>query len=377
MILSKRERYIAIITVGVALIFGLDRYLVGPLLERKAKAAADIADFTEKKLDPASDAALHAVMRKIAAAIEQSLRAGGKLLVAGNGGSAADAQHIAGEFLSRLNFDRHALPAVALTTDTSVLTAIGNDYGFEHVFERQVRGLGRQGDVFLALSTSGRSPNILAALRAARELKIATVGFTGARDSAMRPLCDLCLCAPSEETPLIQQIHIVAAHAICGLVERALCGGTLSEFQRSVMTVALNGGASTSSVKQYRVRVNQRRVGERVHMTLIRDSHFRGIERSLSVGAPVKLRIHAHATPALFLDRDGVINVDHGYVHRIEDFEFIPGIFDLVRCATGDLRWPVVVVSNQSGIGRGKFDEAAYQALTRWMCERFAAEERR
>ncbi len=174
----------------------------------------------------AGDAALHALIRRIAAAIEQSLRAGGKLLVAGNGGSAADAQHIAGEFLSRLNFDRHALPAVALTTDSSVLTAIGNDYGFEHVFERQLRGLGRPGDVFLALSTSGRSPNILAALRTARELNIAAIGFTGGTgENAMRALCELCLCAPSEETPLIQQIHIVAAHAICGLVERALCGG--------------------------------------------------------------------------------------------------------------------------------------------------------
>jgi D-sedoheptulose 7-phosphate isomerase len=114
------------------------------------------------------------------------------------------------------------LPAVALTTDSSTLTAIGNDYGFEHIFERQLRALGRRGDVFVAISTSGRSPNVLAALRAARELGIVTVGLTGATGGSLPPLCDLCLRAPSDETPLIQQIHIVALHAICALVERAL-----------------------------------------------------------------------------------------------------------------------------------------------------------
>ncbi len=111
------------------------------------------------------------------------------------------------------------MAGIALTTDTSVLTAIGNDYGYEQVFARQLRGLGRRGDVFLGLSTSGRSPNVLAVLRTARELGLATVGFTGSHDNPMRALCDICLSAPSEETALIQQIHIVAAHAICGLIE--------------------------------------------------------------------------------------------------------------------------------------------------------------
>src|SRR5215475_14550665 len=115
----------------------------------------------------------------IAQAVEKSLRAGGKVMLAGNGGSAADAQHIAGEFLSRLRFDRHPLPALALTTDSSVLTAVGNDYGYERVFERQVRGLGRKGDVFVAISTSGKSPNVIAALDAARDIGVTTVGFTG------------------------------------------------------------------------------------------------------------------------------------------------------------------------------------------------------
>jgi D-sedoheptulose 7-phosphate isomerase len=171
----------------------------------------------------AEDVQLRAAIHAIAAVITEAFRAGGKLLIAGNGGSAADAQHIAGEFLSRLNFDRNPLPAIALTTDSSVLTAIGNDYGFERTFERQVRGLGKPGDVFIAISTSGRSPNVLAALKAAREGSLTTIGFTGiAVNGAMPPLCDHCLAAPSAETPLIQQIHIVAAHAICGLVERSL-----------------------------------------------------------------------------------------------------------------------------------------------------------
>jgi D-sedoheptulose 7-phosphate isomerase len=160
----------------------------------------------------------------IAAACERALRDGGKLLLAGNGGSAADAQHIAGEFLSRLRFDRNPLPAVALTTDSSVLTAVGNDYGYHLVFERQVRGLGRRGDVFIAISTSGKSPNVIAALEAARALGVVTVGFTGTAPGAavMRPLCDHLLAAPSDDTPLIQQIHITAAHAICEIVERNL-----------------------------------------------------------------------------------------------------------------------------------------------------------
>ena len=170
----------------------------------------------------ADDPAFSKVIHTIADTIVQSLRNGGKILLAGNGGSAGDAQHIAGEFLSRLNFDRSPLPAIALTTDTSVLTAIGNDYGFEKAFERQVRGLGKKGDVFVAISTSGRSPNVVLALKAAREIGMITIGFTGNQIAAMNPLCDHCLAAPSPETPLIQQIHIVAAHAVCGLVEREL-----------------------------------------------------------------------------------------------------------------------------------------------------------
>lgn len=151
-----------------------------------------------------------------------ALAAGGKLLALGNGGSAADAQHIAGELLSRLNYDRAPAAALALTTDTSVLTAIGNDYGYEAVFARQVRALGRPGDVLLALSTSGRSPSVLRAMEAAREGGLVVLAFTGQGGGAMPERADLVLHAPSDRTPLIQQVHITAAHILCGLVEERL-----------------------------------------------------------------------------------------------------------------------------------------------------------
>jgi D-sedoheptulose 7-phosphate isomerase len=155
----------------------------------------------------------------ISTLVTSRLRAGNKVLFAGNGGSAADAQHIAGEFVSRLNYDRDPIAGIALTTDSSVLTAIGNDYGYEHVFSRQVRGLGRVGDVLVAISTSGQSANILAAVAAAKEIGIHVVGFTGGGSSVLAESCEIALRAPSTKTPLIQQIHIMAAHAICELVE--------------------------------------------------------------------------------------------------------------------------------------------------------------
>jgi len=166
-------------------------------------------------------------MASVLAAAERmaaSLKAGGKVLLAGNGGSAADAQHIAAELVGRFIDDRAPLAAVALTTDTSALTAIGNDYGFEQVFARQVSALARPGDVFVGISTSGKSPNILAALKAARERKLVTIGFSRDGQTPMSALCDVTVGVPAAETALIQQIHITAAHAICHLVERALFG---------------------------------------------------------------------------------------------------------------------------------------------------------
>src|SRR5215472_18750078 len=147
-----------------------------------------------------------AVVREIVEVTTNAIGNGCKLLLAGNGGSAADAQHLAGEMLSRLNYDRAPAAALALTTDTSVLTAIGNDYGYDRLFERQILGLGRPGDVFIAISTSGRSPNILRAIAAARERGLTAVGFTGRGGGDMAALCDLCLKVPAEPTPLVQQL---------------------------------------------------------------------------------------------------------------------------------------------------------------------------
>ncbi|MDC0362294.1 D-sedoheptulose 7-phosphate isomerase [Halioglobus sp.] len=149
-------------------------------------------------------------------------RGGNKLLIGGNGGSAADAQHIAAEFVSRFNFDRPGLPALALTTDTSILTAVGNDYGYDQLFRRQLEANGVAGDVFLGISTSGNSPNILQALEAASEKGVTTFGMTGESGGAMRELCDYCLCVPSAETPRIQEAHILIGHTLCAMVELAL-----------------------------------------------------------------------------------------------------------------------------------------------------------
>ncbi|WP_035724008.1 D-sedoheptulose 7-phosphate isomerase [Bradyrhizobium sp. ARR65] len=169
----------------------------------------------------ARDAGILATAGYIAETIIARLRAGNKLLIVGNGGSAADAQHIAAEIVGRYKKERSAYPAIALTTDTSVLTALSNDYGFEHVFARQVEGLGMRGDVLLALSTSGRSPNILAALRVARAAGLVTIGFTGSKGRAMSAECDHLLVAPTDETPIIQQVHLAVAHGICDAVEQA------------------------------------------------------------------------------------------------------------------------------------------------------------
>jgi D-sedoheptulose 7-phosphate isomerase len=169
-----------------------------------------------------NDPALLAIARAIAAAIVSALRSGNKILLIGNGGSAADAQHIAAEIIGRYKQDRPAYAAMALTTDTSALTAIANDYGFEQVFARQVEGLGARGDVLLALSTSGRSPNILAALRSARERGLVTIGFTGSKGEALGALCDHLFVSPSDDTPVIQQIHLSVAHGICDAIEQTM-----------------------------------------------------------------------------------------------------------------------------------------------------------
>jgi D-sedoheptulose 7-phosphate isomerase len=169
-----------------------------------------------------ADDELVAEIAKVNALCISGYRNGGKILIAGNGGSAADAQHFAGELVSRFYFDRPALAAVALTTDSSIMTAISNDYGYEEVFSRQIEALGQAGDVFIAISTSGNSPNILKALLKARELGLATIGLTGRNGGMMKSLCDICLCVPSDSTPRIQECHLVIEHALCACIEEEL-----------------------------------------------------------------------------------------------------------------------------------------------------------
>jgi len=149
---------------------------------------------------------------------------GNKTLIAGNGGSAADAQHIAGELVARFYFDRPALASIALTTDTSIITAIGNDYGYEKIFSRQVEANGVNGDMFIGISTSGNSKNIIEALHECKKKGIISVGLTGENGGQMKELCDYCICIPSSETPRVQEAHILVGHIICSVAEEGLFG---------------------------------------------------------------------------------------------------------------------------------------------------------
>jgi D-sedoheptulose 7-phosphate isomerase len=180
-----------------------------------------------------ADAPLLAAIEAAGAACVDTLKCGRKVLLAGNGGSAADAQHIAAELVSRLNYDRPGLAAIALTTDTSALTAIGNDYGYEYVFARQVEALGQAGDVFIGISTSGNSPNVLTALTAARKAGIKTIGFTGKTGGKMAALCDIAIKVPSGHTPNIQECHILFGHIICQIIEDTIFGKEYGKGSKS------------------------------------------------------------------------------------------------------------------------------------------------
>ena len=162
------------------------------------------------------------VINDAANAVILAFRNHGKVILAGNGGSAADSQHIAAEFVNRFYFDRDGLPAFALTTDTSVLTAIGNDYGFDRIFARQINALGNKGDIFIAFSTSGTSVNIIEALKECRLKGIKSIGFTGSSGGKMNDLCDILVKVPSVEAPRIQEMHILIGHIICSIAEEAL-----------------------------------------------------------------------------------------------------------------------------------------------------------
>jgi D-sedoheptulose 7-phosphate isomerase len=184
----------------------------------------NVQDAVELKQAILRDERLLRNILEVAEACVRALRSGNKLLFAGNGGSAGDSQHLAAEIVGRYKLDRPGLPAIALTTDTSVLTAIGNDYGYEAVFDRQLQALGRDGDVFFGISTSGNSKNVLRALGRAREMKIVTVGLAGG-GGAIPELCDHCLAVPSTDTARIQECHIMIGQIICGYIEETMFPG--------------------------------------------------------------------------------------------------------------------------------------------------------
>lgn len=168
------------------------------------------------------DDQLASTIEQVAKVCIAALKNGKKLLFMGNGGSAADSQHLAGEMVSRFAFDRPGLPAFALTTDTSVLTAIGNDYGYIQLFARQVQAVGQAGDVLIGISTSGKSPNIIAALQAGKQQGLITVGMAGSQKALITTVVDYCIEIPSASTPKIQEGHIISGHILCGLIEDAM-----------------------------------------------------------------------------------------------------------------------------------------------------------
>lgn len=171
-----------------------------------------------------SDTEILKNINQAAILITEAYKKGNKTLLAGNGGSAADAQHIAGEFVSRFYFDRPGLPAISLSTDTSILTAIGNDYGFDRLFARQVQAQACVGDVFIGITTSGNSQNIIKALSACKEKSIKTIVLTGELGGKVADLCDICIKVPSTDTPRIQESHILIGHIICCIVEEQIFG---------------------------------------------------------------------------------------------------------------------------------------------------------
>ncbi len=246
-------------------------------------------------------------IKKLTPQIEQacnvcidSLKNGGKVMFCGNGGSAADSQHLAAELVGRYKMNRPALNSIALTTDTSILTAVGNDFGYDTIFERQVEGLGKKGDVLVGLSTSGNSKNVLLAMEKAKTLGITTIAFTGEKGGKMKEAADIAINVPSDITNHIQEMHIAVGHIICGFIEKEL----------------------------------------------------------------------APKIKALFLDRDGTINVDYGYTFEPEKLHFIDGIFELCKKAQ-DNGFKIFVVTNQSGVERGYYTIEQMNNFNNFMKEEF------
>jgi D-sedoheptulose 7-phosphate isomerase len=182
----------------------------------------EIETSVQAKIKLLEDPSILTSLTKITDACIQTYKNGGKTLFAGNGGSAADAQHLAAEFVSRFYFDRPGLASLSLSSDPSVVTAIGNDYGYDNLFARQIQAHGRPGDILFAISTSGKSPNILKGIAMAKEIGLLTVAFTSSKGADMAGLCDYAIVVPSTVTPKIQESHITIGHALCAAVEEAL-----------------------------------------------------------------------------------------------------------------------------------------------------------
>lgn len=189
------------------------------MIERIQQIARESIETKRAFFDSQAEAVARAAQMLI-----NSIRAGGKVLIFGNGGSAADAQHIAAELVNRLNYDRPPIAAIALTTDTSILTSVGNDSTFDELFERQVRALGRAGDLCVAISTSGNSPNVLRAVRAAREIGIKTIALAGRNGGSLATMADVSLVVEADSTQRIQETHITIGHILCELIEDGLFG---------------------------------------------------------------------------------------------------------------------------------------------------------
>ena len=240
------------------------------------------------------------VIEQAAQACVNAIKNGNKVMFCGNGGSAADSQHLAAELVGRYKINRPALNSIALTTDTSILTAVGNDFGYDTIFERQVEGIGQKGDILVGLSTSGNSKNVLLAMDKAKSMGITTIAFTGEKGGKMKDKADIAINVPSDTTNHIQEMHIAVGHVICGIIEKE-CSPKIK---------------------------------------------------------------------ALFLDRDGTINVDYDYTFETEKFAFVDGILDLCKQAQ-DKGYKIIVITNQSGVERGYYTIEQMNAFNNYMKDEF------
>ncbi len=264
-----------------------------------------MSNFLEKNFDNISNnfvnlKKLIPIINEVAEICTNSLKYGNKIMFCGNGGSASDSQHIAAELVGRYKMNRKAYNSIALTTDTSILTAVGNDFGYDEVFERQVEGIGEAGDILFGLSTSGNSKNVILAFEKAKEKGIITVALTGENKGKMSKFADYVINVPSSITNNIQEMHIAIGHSICELIEQ-------------------------------------------------------NIEPQ---------------TKALFLDRDGVINIDKNYTYKIEDFEFVNDIVDLCKKAQHE-GYLIIVITNQSGVDRGYYSIEEMNIFNDYIKEQF------